>query len=99
MFDTSYIGYFNATIEYLGLTWYFAIGAYGWLRQESSSGYAPIVNTGNIDPYSQAQEIVLMILKTANIKLLYSESVKKSIKDTILNNKLFQEYYIPYEEE
>ena len=38
------------------------------------------------------QEIALMILKASNVRLSYSESVKNSIKNTILNNKLFQEH-------
>ena len=101
-YNTNYIASFSDSLNYQGLTWYFCEIPYGFLSHYTYvliSGFAKVISINALWEAKYRQDILLEILKAANVRLLYSQSIKNSIKDKILNNKLFQEHCLPYKEE
>ena len=97
---------FGTSIKYLGLTWYFAVAPWGVEYITNPDGFASTISVdasyspGFTTPQdSEMKKLALGLLKASNVRLLYSKSFKNSIKDKILNNKLFQEHCVPYMED
>lgn len=97
---------YGISIKYLGLTWYFTVAPWSVeIITNTVNGFAKIISIdasyspGFATPIkSEMEKIALGILKSANIKISYSQSIHDKVKDTILNNKLFQEHTIIYQE-
>lgn len=90
-YNTGNIGKYKHTIEYMGMTWYFAVGMYGWTERQSSSGYAPRIDCPTL-VYTQYQKMMELMLKTANVRPAYSQRISEDVKNTILNNQLIRTY-------
>lgn len=90
-YNPSAIGGHNTTVQYLGMTWYFAVGQYGWTQNTSSSGFAPRMSTSEFTT-KQTDKIALKVLQKADVKIAYSQRVLDNVKNTIINNELIQKY-------
>ena len=90
-YSPSKIGNYGTTVQYLGMTWYFAVGHYGWTQSTSSSGFAPRVSTAGI-AYNDRTKMALKILQQADVKMALSLRILDNVKNTIVNNELIQKY-------
>ena len=89
------------SLKYKGLMWYIAQIPYGFFDGNDATGFAKTIAINNIpsNDDEDLENVFLAIVKTANVRLTYSQNIHNGVKDKILNNSLFQKYCIPYKNE